>query len=191
MVRSPTEVVRSAYLYHKQIPVVESWLKDPITVPRGIPVPDPHQDESLNQYLNRVSLRDGLLAEMSTVSMDTLAQMDAAYTGNLNNSRVMTMCLEKSFHHFDELVTSISGFLGVSLTPELATCVAKLNPEKRTFGSHSTSGTISDAEEEEILSYIEELDHDYMDHRFRTSPLYSLCAHQKAEAQRQWMDLIS
>jgi len=182
MVRSPTEVIRSAYLYHKQIPAVEAWLEESISIPKGVPLPEPHLHESYTDYLNRASTWDGLLAEMSLASKMTLLDMEEAYTNNVNNPHVMTVCLEDAFEHFTEVITNISHFIGVPLTPEISNCVAKQDPSKHIFGSHMTTGTVSEFEEGKILRYIEELDTRYFDHRFGTSPIHFLCTRKSSDS---------
>jgi hypothetical protein len=196
-VRTPREVVRSAYLYHRQRPPVEPWLARPAVDILGEAVPDNpfSPGETYNQYLARVPIPVGLYAEMKFQFADNFKTMEVAYNVSKDDSRVQTVCLEEAWQNYEEMVRKMASHLKLPYNDGVQKCTERHNPSEHTFGTHTTHGTLTQAETAELRQVIANHDEKWFDGRFGKSALADMCKskikHRRAESpdsSDEWLD---
>jgi len=176
-VRTPREVVRSAYLYHRQQPPVEPWLDRPAVEILGEAAPNNPflPDETYNQYLARVPVHVGVYAEMKFQSDDNFKSMEVSYNASKGDPRVQTVCLEDAWMNYETLVSNISSHLTLPYNEGVQKCSERHNPGKYTFGTHTTHGTLTHEEMTELRQIIAQHDEMWFDGRFGKSPIADMC----------------
>lgn len=188
-VRTPREVVRSAYLYHRQRPPVEPWLARPAVEILGEAVPDNpfFPDETYNQYLSRVPIHVGVYAEMKFQFEDNFKTMELSYNVSKDDSRVQTVCLEDAWMSYEKMISSMASHLKLPYNKGIEKCTEAHNPGKYTFGTHTTHGTLTQTELSELRQIIAQLDEMWFDGRFGKSPVADMCK-SKIKHRRRWLD---
>jgi len=187
-VRTPREVVRSAYLYHRQQPPVEPWLARPAVEILGEAVPDNPflPGETYNQYLVRVPIHVGLYAEMKFQSEDSFKTMAVSYNASKGDPRVETVCLEDAWMEYETLISNMSSHLTLPYNEGVQRCSERYNPSKYTFGTHTTHGTLTQAEMSELRQIIAQHDEMWFDGRFGKSPIADMCK-SKVKHRLRWL----
>jgi len=194
-VRTPREVVRSAYLYHRQQPPVEPWLAFPAEQILGEAVPNNPflAGETYNQYLVRLPITVGVYAEMKFQFEDNFHKMEASYNASQDDPRVRTVCLEDAWADFEGMVKGVAVHLTLPYSTGVQSCTQRHDPSKHTFGTHTTQHTLSHAEVAQLRNTIARLDEDWFDGRFGKSPVSSQCG-SKVDFRRnkrdEWLDLL-
>jgi len=176
-VRTPREVVRSAYLYHRQLPPVEPWLARPAVEILGEAVPDNpfFPGETYNQYLARVPIPVGVYAEMKFQFEDNFRTMELAYNASKDDSRVQTVCLEDAWMNYEKMVSDMARHLKLPCSKSVRRCTEQHNPGKHTFGTHTTHGTLTQTETAQLREIIAQHDEMWFDGKFGKSPLADMC----------------
>jgi hypothetical protein len=192
-VRTPREVVRSAYLYHRQQPPVEPWLARPAEEIMGEAVPNNPflAGETYNQYLIRVPVPVGVYAEMKLQYDGNVKKMEASYNSSKDDPRVYTMCLEDAWMDYEGMVRKMASHLKVPYSTEVQSCSERHNPGQHTFGTHTTHGTLTQTEMAHLRSTIVRHDEDWFDSRFGKSPVASMCGPKIKDRRTQrdeWLD---
>jgi len=205
-VRSPIEIALSSYLYHRQQPPPESWLARPVESCQANPwkecipkeaVPDNHPSitgETYNEYLNRVPMSAGVHMDMMATSFPILKEMEKAYLVSQSDPRVLTMCLEDSWADFEGMATRIATFLDLPFSEGFRSCSELHDPSKHTFGTHTTSGSLTRGEENKLRDMIHFHDQKWFNGRFNASPLAAICGKPKDKAggshsqEDEWME---
>jgi len=192
-VRTPREVVRSAYLYHRQQPPVEPWLAFPAEQILGEAVPNNPflSGETYNQYLVRVPIPVGVYAEMKLQFGDNFGKMEASYNATKDDPHVRTVCLEDAWMDYGVMIRRIASHLKLPYSTEVQSCTEQHDPSKHTFGTHTTHGTLSQTEMAQLRSTIARHDKDWFDGRFGKSPVASMCGskvNERHNQRDQWLD---
>jgi len=188
-VRTPREVVRSAYLYHRQQPPVEPWLALPAAEILGEAVADNPflPGETYNQYLVRVPVHVGVYAEMKFQFEDNFKTMEVSYNASKGDPRVQTMCLEDAWMNYETMVSNMSSHLTLPYNEGVQRCSERHNPSKHTFGTHTTHGALTQEEVKELRQLIAQHDEMWFDGRFGKSPVADMCK-SKMKHSLKWPD---
>lgn len=177
-VRTPREIVRSGYLYHRKVPAVEMWLLRPAVSIMGEAVPDNpfFPGETYHAYLQRVPYTVGLYAEMKSFSGQVLADMESSYQASKDDPRVLTLCLEEGWTGYDDMVRKVADHLDLPLEDEVSGCAAGHDPSKHKFANHVTQNSLAPDEMAHLRDIIAHHDEEWFGGRFGSSPLAALCS---------------
>jgi len=192
-VRTPREIVRSAYLYHRQQPPVEPWLAFPAVQILGEAVPNNPflAGETYNQYLLRVPMTVGVYAEMKQQVGDNFQKLESSYNATKDDPRVRTVCLEDAWGDFEGMIRGLAFHLMLPYSGGIRSCSEQHDPGKHTFGTHTTHGTLTHSEMAQLRHTIASLDDEWFGGRFGKSPLSTMCG-SKVTARRnqrdEWLD---
>jgi hypothetical protein len=176
-VRTPREIVRSGYLYHRKVPAVEMWLLRPAESIMGEAVPDNPflPGETYHDYLLRVPYTVGVYAEMKSFSGQVLMDMENAYQASKDDPRVLTQCLEEGWIGYEDMVRKVADHLDLPLYDEVRRCAARHDPSKHSFTSHVTQGDLAPEEMAQLRDIIARHDEEWFGGRFGSSPLATFC----------------
>jgi len=176
LIRDPTSLLLSAYMYHQTIGEDWTWepggashilKKDPFFLKMVL------HNESYTAFLQRVDEVVGIRAQMFQ-STHEFNQIESAVKYCGVSSRCLQMCLEDftvSTSSYEASWRKIFNFMGKHLTPEIYTCLSiqDLNrPGDKHNRTHVTSNRISESKYNHLRKVAAELDAKVFNGRLKT-----------------------